>query len=104
MTCLQLFGPVSGISGKVRLPDCHTAATFSARNRGFIAAMQIFVPYSDDLAENYPDLVTRLSPYQPGMQCAHLAVPEDAKSHQAPGPEQGLEEDLPRKDAAWARV
>lgn len=62
--------------------------------------MQIFVPYSDDLAEHYPDLVTRLVPYQPGMQCAHLAGSEEARSNQAPRLEQGPEEDLPRKDAA----
>ena len=62
--------------------------------------MQIFVPYSDDLAKSYPDLVTRLVPYQPGMQCAHLAGPEEAKSDPAPRPEQGPEGVLPRKDAA----
>lgn len=75
-------------------------ATFSARHRGFIAAMQVFVPYSDELAEKYPDLLTRLVPYQPGIRCAHLAGAGGAKSTRGPMIQPRPETDLPGKDAA----
>lgn len=55
-----------------------------------MAAMQIFIPWSDELAEEYPDLVTRLVPYQPGMHCAHLADIDEAKMPRPENLNQGL--------------
>ncbi len=73
------------------------AAIFSARAGDFMDAMKLFVPWSEELAEKHPDLVTRLVPYRPGMRCAHQAgTGEDPAAR----PEHQPEEGLPREDAA----
>jgi len=54
--------------------------------------MKIFVPWSEDLVEKHPDLLTRLVPYQPGMLCAHQADPRETDDKQAPtSPEENLQ-------------